>query len=93
MIITCSTLPATNSSPLKNGSLEDDLFLLGPGLFSRAMLVSGRVTFSRLLNSSVNFGSDLGNVFFDAQCFLVFLCVFNVILHSMYASCSKHKFI
>ncbi len=39
------TLPETNISP-ENGWLEDDRFLLGPGLFSgvNSLLVSGRVT-------------------------------------------------
>ena len=38
------TLPETNSEfTPENGWLEYDRFLLGPGLFSGAMLVSGRV--------------------------------------------------
>ena len=36
------TLPETNIAP-ENGWLEYDRFLLGPGLFSVDMLVSGRV--------------------------------------------------
>ena len=38
------TLPEINMAP-KNGWLEDDPFLLGPDLFSGAMLVSRRVMF------------------------------------------------
>ena len=39
------TLPETNMAP-KNGWLEYDPFLLGPGLFSgvNSLLVSGRVS-------------------------------------------------
>ena len=39
------TLPETKPASLtpENGWLEYDRFLLGPGLFSGAMLVSGRV--------------------------------------------------
>ena len=43
-MLSFSTLPETNIAP-ENGWLEDDPFLLGPGLFSGAkMLVSGSVT-------------------------------------------------
>ena len=47
------TLPETNSSPLKNGCLEYDPFLLGFGLFSGDMLVSGRVTRLPFLGTNI----------------------------------------
>ena len=37
------SFPKTNSKRPKNGWLGDDPFILGPGLFSGTMLVSGRV--------------------------------------------------
>ena len=41
--ILSNTFPETNSLHLKKWWLGDDPFLLGPGLFSGAMQVSGRV--------------------------------------------------
>ena len=45
-----NTLPETNIFALENGWLEDDSFLLGPGLFSGAFAVSFReCTFNNTL--------------------------------------------
>ena len=49
-----ATLPETNKSPLKNGWLEYDSFLLGPGLSSGAKAVSFR---------KGNCTEDLGSLF------------------------------